>query len=459
MTRRLVITIIATVLATLLVAGAATLSLAYARGRATTEADLRDQAAVLARAVTTSAPDIDDTALRQGVLRQVRQAVRAALRLEGVEFLRITEAGRRDGVLPDGVDGNDLDDDALLAGETLTGADGQLVWAAASSPAGPNAVWVAVVTRESSPGIATAARYFVIASVGTLAVGALVAVFLGRRLARPLRAASVAASAIAEGALDTRLVEPPPRQRHEVAELTRSINAMAGGLQRSRELDRQFLQSVSHDLRTPLTSIRGYAEAITDGAVEDPGHAASIIVSESARLQRLVNDLLDLARLDANSFRIDIVDVDLHGPVLDAVAALAPVFAAADIAVTTTDVAPAGTVRARADPQRVTQMVANLLDNAARHATTLVGIETLVDELAAAAIVRVTDDGPGIAATDAAGLFDRRYTVPAGGNGDAEHGAGLGLVIVGELAKAMGGSAAIVDVGPGACFELRLRRA
>src|SRR5207248_5606518 len=108
----------------------------------------------------------------------------------------------------------------------------------------------------------------------------------------------------------------------ELASLARSINTMAATLARSRGLERQFLMSVSHDLRTPLTSIRGFAEAIADGAATDDRRAAEVITAESRRLERLVGDLLDLAKLDAKRFSLDLRPVDLA----DVVAATADGF-------------------------------------------------------------------------------------------------------------------------------------
>ena len=99
---------------------------------------------------------------------------------------------------------------------------------------------------------------------------------------------------------------------------------MAESLERSRTLEQQFLLSVSHDLRTPLTSIRGYAEAISDGTAPDVGRAAAVITRESRRLERLVADLLDLARLDARSFSLVPVDVDLGHAAEGAVTAAQP---------------------------------------------------------------------------------------------------------------------------------------
>ena len=127
-----------------------------------------------------------------------------------------------------------------------------------------------------------------------LLVGALVALRLSRRLTQPLREATLATATIAHGDLSVRLPVGGDRPNDELDELALSINAMAAELQRSRDLEQQFLLSVSHDLRTPLTSIRGYAEAISDHTSADPAWAAGVIETEARRLDRLVQDLLDL---------------------------------------------------------------------------------------------------------------------------------------------------------------------
>ena len=152
-----------------------------------------------------------------------------------------------------------------------------------------------------------AARWFVLAGVAAIVLAAVVAVTLGRRLTRPLREADAAAHRIAVRRASTRGCRSrQPSQNDELADLVRSINSMADALERSQGLEQQFLLSVSHDLRTPLTSIRGYAEAITDGATKDPQWAAGVIQSEANRLERLVRDLLDLAKLQARSFSLQI---------------------------------------------------------------------------------------------------------------------------------------------------------
>ena len=172
-----------------------------------------------------------------------------------------------------------------------------------------------------------------------LGIAALVATYLARRMTRPLAAMETT------GAVDRGRRPLGPGRRPPTCATTSSpawrnaINAMANDLDVARGHERAFLLSVSHDLRTPLTSIRGYAEAIADGTVR--GHrdarirAADVISSESRRLERLVADLLDLARLDAHQFSLHPAPIDARAVVSDAVEAFQP--AAAEIGVDARD--------------------------------------------------------------------------------------------------------------------------
>jgi two-component system sensor histidine kinase BaeS len=273
---------------TLLVAGAVTVGLAHWQARASTEDRLRDQAeSVASTAIVADAGG----ARQQAVTRRVLRELRRALRLDGIEFVIIGPGGGVAGQLPDGVTVADLGVADLQAGRTTSGSHGDLVWAAApQAVAGSSAV--AVVTATADADLSTATRWFLVAAAITLVLGAGIAVVLGRRLARPIREASAAAHRIADGDLATRLPATPEGHGDELDELSRAVNEMAAGLERARLLDQQFLLSISHDLRTPLTSIRGYAEAITDGAAPDAAAAAAVIAAEAERLDRMVADLL-----------------------------------------------------------------------------------------------------------------------------------------------------------------------
>ena len=287
-----------------------------------------------------------------------------------------------------------------------------------------------VVTRRIEAGLGPALRLFVWSAIATILLGLLAAYLLGKRLTRPIREASLATQRIAAGELNTRLSEPPSHDHDELAELSRSINGMASSLERSRVLEQEFLLSVSHDLRTPLTSIKGYADAIDDGKV-DPKRAASVIRTESRRLERLVTDLLDLAKLQSRSFSLHLETLDLSAAVqtaTDAVAAAVPGIAFHPVTT--------GRLPVHADPDRVAQVLANLVENAAKYAQTSV----LVSARAEGQWVTVTvdDDGQGIAASDLPHVFDRLYVARERPE-RRENSSGLGLAIVRELVHAMGG--------------------
>ena len=144
---------------------------------------------------------------------------------------------------------------------------------------------------------------------------------------------------------------------------------MAVQLERARGLERQFLMSITHDLRTPLTSIQGYAEALADEAIE-PKKAAETILAQSQRLNRLVTDLLDLSRLDARSFSLDVVSGDVVGVVAGRLAPSRPKRPTATSPSRSRTEADEAPIFASIDAMRLDQAVANLIDNALKFAQT-----------------------------------------------------------------------------------------
>jgi len=222
----------------------------------------------------------------------------------------------------------------------------------------------------------------------------------------------------------------------ELDDLAESFNEMAGQLALAREAERAVLLSVSHDLRTPLTSIRGYAEGIEDGTVE-PREAAAVVGREAQRLERLVGDLLALARLRQGVMEVRSEPVDLAAVAREAEERLRPQAAAAGVAVAV----EGGPASATADHGRVLQVVSNLLENAIR-----VSPEGATVTLAAAVgEVRVSDEGPGIPPEEIPRAFERFHLRAQAGRGSPE-GAGLGLAIVRELSEAMGGSVEVENL-------------
>jgi two-component system sensor histidine kinase BaeS len=292
---------------------------------------------------------------------------------------------------------------------------------------------------------------------------------MARSLAGPLVQAEAATRRIAEGDLAARVPEPGPQGTDphghttgrdgddELTRLVRSINAMAESLERARRTERDFLLSVSHDLRTPLTSIGGWAEALTDGTAPDPRRAGATILAESGRLDRLVRDLLDLARLRAQAFTLEPRPVDLRDVAAGAAEALRPDLEDADLTVELD--LPPESVMVLGDADRLAQIAGNLIENAGRYAASRIRISASAPAGdGAPAALTVEDDGPGIPTEEQARVFERLHSSarPAARPGT---GTGLGLAIVRELAGAMGGDVVATDApAGGARLTVRLPR-
>jgi len=269
-----------------------------------------------------------------------------------------------------------------------------------------------------------------------LAAGA--AALLARRLTQPLRRLSEAAGELAAG----RHPDPvPPEGTEELDRLALSFNEMSEQLALARDAERGLLLSVSHDLRTPLTSIRGYAEGIEDGTVE-PRAAAAVVGREAERLERLVGDLLALARLRQGVLEVRREPVDLAAVAGEAEERLRPRAAAAGVGLAV-EAGPAACA-ATADHGRVLQVLSNLVENAIRVSPP--GGTVRID--AAPGRLTVADQGPGIPPEEIPRAFERFHLRARAGH-NSDDGAGLGLAIVGELTEAMGGSVAIENLPAG----------
>jgi len=418
----------------LVVAGAGTLLVTRVSARNQATAQLVTEAQSLA-----SGADSNQTVPELKVIRRV-------LRLEDARFVRVNPTRALvTSPLPSGITAAELDPSALLAGQTVSGHTGNLVFAAVPVALTVNSRirlrvggQVAIVLTREVGDLGPSWGYFIIVGGVTLLVAALVAWQMSRRMSRPIIEAVEVTGRIADGDLDSRV---PVREGDytEFSSLARSINVMAQSLADGRGRERQLLLSVSHDLRTPLTSIRGFAEAITDGAIDDTSQAAEVIIAESRRLERLVGDLLDLSKLEAQQLSFHIRPTDLAEVVGITAEGFRPLaekgglHLAVDLPTSTSTVA--------ADPDRVAQLLANLIENALTFARSSVTVTLRVGPADAAnrvLVVVVEDDGPGIAPRDLPRVFDRFYQADRGRHRSV--GSGLGLAIVAELAAAMGAS-------------------
>jgi signal transduction histidine kinase len=266
---------------------------------------------------------------------------------------------------------------------------------------------------------------------------ALVAAFgLSRRIAQPIEAIARAADRVAAGDLDQQV--PPARSDWEVARLSRSFNEMAQSLRQTDQAKTTFIADVTHELRTPLTVIKGTIETLEDGALDDAEGRGPLLASmqrETERLIRLVNDLLVLTRADAGALKLNLQSIDLADLAHSRCQTLAPLALGRSV---TLQVRGVGLTTVQADPDRLAQILDNLIDNAIRHSpagsTVTILLETIGSELQCA----VKDTGSGIPPEHLPFIFERFYRAePArdrqtGGNG-------LGLAIVRAFVLAHGG--------------------
>lgn len=432
MRRRLTIAILAVVVGTLVLTIGASVLLVQRAAISATENELTPEAQAMGEIVSTI------TTVNERRFAKVLQTAGAA---DSLSVIGISPAGTPSG-LPAPVDASVLDATALLAGDTVSGNVGHEVFAAVplallsartklvfGIPASD--VPVLVITRHVKSPVSGVGYFLLVAGV-VLLIGAAVAALLARRISAPLEEAVSTTGKIAGGDLSAR-VPTNPHDYPELRELAESINTMGESLARSEGLGRQFLLSVSHELRTPLTSIRGYADAVTDGATKDVVGAVGIIGSEARRLERLVQDLLDLARLDARQFSLHMERVEC-ADIVEAVAfGFRPEASSSSIELETV-IPDEGRLWVDADPDRLGQVVANLVENAFKFARSkvVVGAGSADPQT----VIWVVDDGPGIARDDLPHVFERHFSSdrsPA-----RKLGTGLGLAIVAELAEAMG---------------------
>ncbi|HEY2174951.1 MAG TPA: HAMP domain-containing sensor histidine kinase [Mycobacteriales bacterium] len=387
------------------------------------------------------------------VLRLHRQV--RLLSAEKIRIAMITPAGA--------VVGDPLARDILTSGDVqgvLAGHDLSVTRRESGStvlvearPTGSSGV-VLVQRQNDAAGLAAPVlRRTLLALLIGLVVAVIAGLLLARRLARPLQKAAGAAHDLAAGARDVRLVPEGPA---EVAEVAESLNSLAAALERSEGRQREFLLSVSHELRTPLTAISGFAESLADGVTTGPDTApvGATMLAEARRLERLVSDLLDLARLGADNFRIDLAPVELTALVRHAGAVWQARCRAERVRFRLE--VPDHEVVTVTDPTRVRQIIDGLAENALRVTPPDAPIVLGLAVRGGAAYLALRDGGPGLTEDDLAVAFERsvlydRY------RGIRRVGTGVGLALVHGLATRLGGSAQAGRAPEGgASFVVRL---
>jgi signal transduction histidine kinase len=283
-------------------------------------------------------------------------------------------------------------------------------------------------------------------------LAALLAAALARRLARRVKPLREASQDIADGDFGARVAITGS---DEITQVGEAFNEMAAQLDAARTREREFLVSVSHDLRTPLTTIAGYAEAMQEGRVAgtDLDRVAAVLGTESGRLRRLVEDLMLLSRIESREFGLRPESVDLPGHLKGIFESFRDRADTAKV-VLDADLDSVGVVEI--DPDRVAQIVGNLMENALRYTPEAGRVTLGLAAVAGGVRISVSDTGPGIDSTDLPHIFERLY-VTARYRPVRPEGSGLGLSIVSELVEAMGGTTHVSsELGSGTSIAVTL---
>ena len=440
----------------LLVGGIVAAVLTNRQARRDDLAELSRQAEAIGREAEESiaaARQRGDAALRNLLNeRTVRELLFIATRVGGHDFVEIAAVRRGELIVPGtsvlipalGLEAAEFRPGTTVEFEGEVEGQPVVVVVRTVDTGTPAFSFAVLLGRESSliVGI-TLVRAFLVALGAAVVVVAVLAGLLANRLGDRLAKVSAAAESLAGGDLGARVADDGA---DEVADLADRFNEMADRLEAASQRERDFLLNVGHDLRTPLTSLAGYAETLADGTIEPDQlpKVAAVLQRQTARLSRLVEDLMLLSRLQAREFTLRPEDVELDAHVRG----VAEDFLgrAAEVSVQLViETDPTGPVSV--DPVRIAQIVSNLVENGLRYTpeggTVTVRVLSSPSEVA----IEVADTGPGIDPEDLPKVFDRLYV--------AQHyravrpeGSGLGLSIVKELVTAMGGAVA-VDSRPG----------
>lgn len=296
-------------------------------------------------------------------------------------------------------------------------------------------------------------RVMLLAFLVALMLAAVAARLLSGRLASRGAKLANAARRIAKGDVTARA---DVEGTDEVAQVAQAFDEMADRLEAAQMSEREFLLSVGHDLRTPLTTIGGYAEALEEGGLDEASLArvGGVLSGETKRLRRLIEDLMMLARLDANEFTLRLEDVDV-GAHLRGIAEAFGSRAEADGLRFSVEVQDTG--RMQVDPDRLAQIAGNLIENALRYTPEAGLVEFRVFPTGTGISLVVADSGPGIEPEDLPHVFER-FFVSHRYRGVRPEGSGLGLSIVQRLVTAMGGRVAVESGQGGTAFTVEIPR-
>jgi signal transduction histidine kinase len=338
---------------------------------------------------------------------------------------------------------------------------GGRVWQYAITRLSSGSVLVVAAPRPSTHFLSVFADEFLLPLIEggliALLLSLVLAFVLSRWVADPLQQVVLAAQKYPSQAM----IPVPPRGPHEVQDLTRAFNSMVSRVESAQRSQRDFVANVSHELKTPLTSIQGFAQAILDGTADTPEsrkRAAQIIHEEAGRMHRMAFDLLDLARLEGGTAELTMSPVDMTALLRSVAERFSPQAQKANVNLRVT--LPQELPGLIGDGDRLAQVFTNLVDNALKFTPAGGEIELSARVEQAGIEFRVTDTGIGVDAGALPHLFDRFYQADPSRAGGERHGAGLGLAIAREIVQAHGGKIGVrSSAGHGTMFTIHLPRA
>ena len=293
--------------------------------------------------------------------------------------------------------------------------------------------------------------YFIWGSLVAVAIALLMTFFLSRRILAPVRSLTSAARRLGHGDFSQRV---QVKDRSELGELADTFNSMAADLQRTEQLRLNMVADAAHELRTPLSNVKGYLEAIRDGLKEPDAGTIQSLDEEVTLLSRLVDDLQELSLAEAGELTLRCRPEDITGIIERAVAARHPRAKAKAISLSAD--LPDELPRVNVDPDRISQVLRNLLENAVAHTARGGAVSVSAEQQGDWVAVSVTDNGEGIPAEDLPNVFERFYRVDKSRT-RATGGSGLGLTIARRLVEVHGGRIeAFSEPGAGSRFTFTI---
>jgi signal transduction histidine kinase len=329
-----------------------------------------------------------------------------------------------------------------------------------TSPSGTDIIGTFYLSPELSPGAGFTSlrilslaigRFFLWGGLLAVAIAVAITFFLSRRILAPVKALTLASRRLGRGDFSPRV---PVKDKSELGELAEAFNSMAADLERAEKLRRNMVADVAHELRTPLSNVRGYLEAIRDGVIKPDKKAIRSLNEEATLLSRLVDDLQELALAEAGELNLVCQTEDVSELVNQTVAAMRAQAAAKGLMMSID--LPEKLPPVNIDYHRISQVLRNLLENAVAHTSQGGAITVAAKQQDKWVEVSVTDTGEGIPAEDLPNIFERFYRVDKS-RARATGGSGLGLTIAKRLVEAHGGKLGVQsELGKGSRFSFTI---